>query len=132
MMLMRGYWGAIMSITSGWLTTSANNGTLRRTTGTGDNEDSRVTYTNVKLFKTGGTLGLGLTDPANGGTGVAKNITSGSVIFNTGSAVGSPGTATTATVAYAYALKISYSANTALLSGTYSDTITLTLANDSA
>jgi hypothetical protein len=42
-----------------------------------------------------------------------------------------PGTATDATEGYTFALKISWSSDTSLLSGTYSDTLTLTLANDS-
>ena len=40
------------------------------------------------------------------------------------------GTATTATVGYTFELRISAPANTTLLSGTYTDTITLTLTND--
>ena len=122
----------------GWMLTivSGNVGKLKRTSGTGFNgTGSQILYTNVKFVKTGGTLGAGLTDP----DGTSKNIVTGAsgggvagtTIFNTGSAVHTPGTATTATVAYAYALKISWSADTTLLSGTYSDTLTLTLANDS-
>jgi hypothetical protein len=122
----------------GWMLTivSTNVGKLKRTSGTGFNgTGSQVLYTNIKFVKTGGTLGAGLTDP----DGTSKNIVTGAsgggvagtTIFNTGSAVHTPGTATTATVAYAYALKISWSADTTLLSGTYSDTLTLTLANDS-
>ncbi|MFC5499011.1 hypothetical protein ACFPOE_15800 [Caenimonas terrae] len=123
---------------SGWklTVTSANTGKLVRTSGSGGPGAGReILYTNVKFVKTGGTLGAGLTDP----NGSSKNIVTGTLgggvagttIFNTGSAVGTPGTATTATVGYAYALKISWSADTSLLSGTYSDSLTLTLADDS-
>ena len=116
--------------------TSANTGKLKKDSG---GAGSEILYTSVKLFKTGGILGAGLTDPANGSTGVAKNIvtgnsdpgaSAGTVIFNTGSAVGTHGTATTATQAYAYALKISWNNDQTLLAGTYNDTITLLLAND--
>ncbi len=112
---------------SGWKLTivSGNTGKLLRGGGGAGRE---IPYTNITFVKTGGTLGDGLTDPAAAGT---KNIaTSGTTIFNTGSAVATPLTATTATVGCAYALKISWSADTTLLSGTYTDTLTLTLAND--
>jgi hypothetical protein len=114
----------------GWklTVTSGNTGKLKRGAGGAGRE---LLYSNVKLVKTGGTLGAGLTDPANGATGVAKDVISAPAVFNTGTAPGTPGTATSATVAYAYALKITWSADTSLLSGTYSDTITLVLANDS-
>ncbi len=122
--------------TGGWKlkVTSANRGRLT-ISGTGSAPGREILYTSVKLFKTGGTLGAGLTDPGNGSTGVAKNIVTplaaDGVIFNTGSAVGTPGTATTATVAYAYALRITWASDLTALAGTYSDTIVLTLANDS-
>jgi hypothetical protein len=119
---------------AGWKLTvvSANVGKLKRGAGGAGRE---ILYTNVKFVKTGGTLGAGLTDPHN----VTRNIVTGAdagdvagtTVFNTGATVGAPGTATTATVAYAYALRISWSSDTTLLSGSYSDTITLTLANDS-
>ena len=121
---------------AGWKLTvaSTNTGILMRTSGTGANEDSQILYTDVKFVKTGGTLGTGLIDPdatsKNIVTGAEGGDAPGTTIFNTGSAVGTPGTATTATVGYAYALKIGWSADTSLLSGTYADTITLTLAND--
>ncbi len=121
----------------GWKLTvaSTNHGILKRTTGTGDSGTlgvgTEILYTNIKLVKTSGTLGAGLTDPA----GVPKDIsdnggTPGTIIFNTGASVGSHGTATTATCAYVYALKINYAADTTLLQGTYSDTLTLTLDVD--
>lgn len=122
----------------GWKLTvaSGNTGKLVRTSGSGGPGAGReILYTNVKFVKTGGTLGAGLTDP-NGSskdivTGISGGGVAGTTIFNTGTAVGTVGTATTATVGYAYALKISWSADTSLLSGTYSDSLTLTLANDS-
>lgn len=117
----------------GWKLTvaSANAGKLIKTTGGGAGRE--ILYTNVKLITTGGTLGAGLTAPTstkNIVTGVSGGAVAGSTIFNTGSAVGTPGTATTATVGYAYSLLISWSADTSLLAGSYQDTITLTLAND--
>lgn len=122
----------------GWKLTvaSGNTGKLVRTSGSGGPGAGReILYTSVKFVKTGGTLGAGLTDP-NGSskdivTGISGGGVAGTTIFNTGTAVGTVGTATTATVGYAYALKISWSADTSLLSGTYSDSLTLTLANDS-
>lgn len=118
----------------GWKLTvaSANIGKLKRGTGGAGRE---ILYTNVKFVKTGGTLGAGLTDPdgtsKNIVTGASGGAVAGTTAFNTGAAFGTPGTATTATVAYAYALKISWSTDTSLLSGTYSDSLTLTLADDS-
>lgn len=120
----------------GWklTVTSANVGKLTRGGGAGG-AGREILYTNVKFVKTAGTLGAGLTDPHDSNknivTGASGGGVAGTTIFNTGSAVGVPGTATTATVAYAYALRISWAADTSLLSGTYSDSVTLTLANDS-
>ena len=118
---------------TGWKLTivSANVGKLKKGSGGAGRE---ILYTNITFAKTGGTLGAGLVDP----DGTSKNIvtgasgggTPGTTIFNTGSAVGTHGTATTATEGYAYALKISWSSDTSLLAGTYSDSLTLTLAND--
>ncbi len=128
---------------NGWKLTvaSANSGILflAGTSGAG----REIVYTNVKFVKTGGTLGTGLTDPHN----QVKNVaTTGSVIFNTRSTIAHAhdavtnhdafsefhlGVATTATVAYAYSLQITWTANTTVMSGDYTDSITLTLANDS-
>lgn len=121
---------------TGWKLTvvSANLGKLFKGAGGAGRE---ITYTNVKLVRTSAanTLGAGLTDPHNTSkniaTGAGAGDVAGTTIFNTGTAVGSPGTATDATEGYAYALRISWSSDTSLLAGTYSDTITLTLANDS-
>lgn len=118
----------------GWKLTvaSTNVGKLKKGDGGAGRE---ILYTDVKFVKTGGTLGAGLTDPTGGSknivTGASGGAVAGTTIFNTGTAVGIAGTATTATVGYAYALQISWSADTSLLSGNYTDTITLTLANDS-
>jgi len=114
---------------AGWklLVESANEGKLFKS-GTSGGAGRELTYTNITFVGTGGTLGAGLTNP-NGGS---KNIaTTGDVTFNTGVAVGTPGTATTATVNYTFALRITAAADTSLLSGTYADDITLTLSNDS-
>lgn len=123
---------------TGWRVTvvSGNVGKLIRTEGGGGGGAGReLLYTSIKFVKTGGTLGVGLIDPdtqnknivtgANGG-GVA-----GTTKFSTGGAtLPAAATATTATVGYTYALKISASADTSLLAGTYSDTITVTIAVD--
>lgn len=124
----------------GWrlLVVSANQGTLRRTSGSGDNAASRITYTNVNFFATGaGTLGAGLTSPVgthNIATGASYGDVAGTTSFNTGTAYHTlnVAAATTATVAYGYQLRISWSPNTAALSGTYTDTITLTMSDDSS
>lgn len=121
---------------AGWKLTivSANAGKLMKGAG---GAGRQITYTNVKFVRTSGagTLGAGLTDPhdtvRNIATGANAGDVAGTTVFNTGSAYGVPGTATDATEAYTYALRISWSSDTSLLAGTYSDTITLTLANDS-
>jgi hypothetical protein len=120
---------------TGWslTVTSANVGKLTRGGGAGG-AGNQILYTNIKLVQTGGTLGAGLTNPngttRNIVTGASGGGTPGTTIFNTGTAVGTPGTATTATVNYGYSLRISWSADTSLLSGAYTDVITLVLAND--
>jgi hypothetical protein len=90
-------------------------------------------YTNIKLVNTGGTLGAGLTNPSAQNkdilTGVDGGAVPGTTFFNTRTGV-TLGTATTATVGYTFALKISTLNNTTLLKGAYSDTITLSLADD--
>jgi len=119
---------------TGWKLTITSTGLGKLKKGAGG-AGRQITYTNIKLVTTGGTLGAGLTDPS----GTSKNIATGggaggvagTTVFNTGSAFGVPGTATTATAAYAFDLKISWASDTTLLAGTYSDTITLLLANDS-
>ncbi len=113
---------------NGWkLTiTSANSGKLIRadtiTVGDGTSVHSEILYSSVKLVKTGGTLGAALTDP----DGSSKAITTGTAIFDTGTA----STATTATVAYAANLVISWAADSTLLQGKYRDTLTMSLAVD--
>jgi hypothetical protein len=118
---------------TGWKLTivSANKGVLKRDGG-GSGAGNEVVYSTIKLINTSGTnatLGSGLIDPA----GVAKDVTNGTgtAVWNTGSAVGTPGTATTATVAYTYKLQININADTKRLAGDYKDSLTLTLANDS-
>lgn len=122
---------------AGWKLTvvSANLGKLVRTEGGGGGGAGReIAYTNVKFVKTAGTLGAGLTDPHNQSKDIAAGTGAGGVAgttaFNTGAAFGTPGTATSATIDYDFALRISWSADRSLLSGTYQDTVTLTLAND--
>jgi len=104
--------------TDGWklTVTSVNNGNLVKA-----GFARKILYTNIKLDKTGGDLGAGLTDPSGG----SKSVVSGSCVFNTATKA-----ATTATVDYAFELKISWSADFGLLSGTYEDTVTMTLAVD--
>ncbi len=123
----------------GWKLTvaSTNLGILKRTSGTGDTGaagvGTEIPYTSIKLTTTGGTLGAGLTAPVgthNIAAGTGYGGVAGTTYFNTGSDALTPAEATTATVGYGYALKISWTADTRILSGTYSDTITLTLAND--
>jgi hypothetical protein len=118
----------------GWQLTvaSTNSGKFFRETTTVDpgtgGTGRELLYGSVTLTKTGGTLGTGLTDPS----GTSQSLTGGLTtpgVFNTRSGA-TLGTATTATVGYNFTLKISANANTTLLSGTYTDTITLTLAND--
>jgi len=110
---------------------SANLGRLRRGAGGAGRE---LTYTSVELFPTGGTLGTGLTSPAatrNVVTGAGAGDVAGTTHFFTHSAFTGHGTATSATVNYTFQLRISASADTSLLSGTYTDDVTLTLNNDS-
>jgi hypothetical protein len=113
---------------------SANNGTLRRggnETGTG----REVTYTNITLRNTGGTLGTNLTDPKDEVRNVTTSVAT-PVIFSTRTTKDGTGTARaahSATVAYTYSLEINIPALSEaeqLLSGDYKDTISLTLVND--
>jgi hypothetical protein len=110
---------------NGWNLTvaSTNNGKLIRNAAVGDSSTSadEILYSNIIWAKTGGVLGDGLTDPHAS----SQAITTGSATFETG-AIATP--ATTATVAYAYNLNITWGADTSLLQGTYEDTITMTLA----
>jgi hypothetical protein len=120
---------------SGWKLTvaSSNIGKLVRGSGGAGQE---ILYTNVSFSATSGTLGAGLTAPAqtkNIVTGADGGATAGTTYFATRLTAASTavGEATTGSVAYGYALKISWASDLALLSGSYTDTITLTLANDS-
>lgn len=108
----------------GWKVTftSANNGKLKRT-GSSGGAGSEILYTNIHFVKTGGTLGSGLTAPDN----TTKDITTGTAVVDTG---GAAVLATTATADYAYDLKITFSADPSLLAGTYTDTVTATIAED--
>lgn len=119
---------------NGWdlTVTSANAGKLQRGAGGAGRE---LVYNNITLVSTGGTLGTGLTNPSNTTRNVATGAGAGDVIgtthFFTHTQFAGTGTATSATVDYTFELRISASANTSLLAGTYTDTITLTLNNDS-
>jgi hypothetical protein len=111
---------------NGWNLTvaSTNLGKLIRASAAdsdGSSSADEILYTNIIWENAGGTLGAGLTDP----DGSSQAITTGSATFETG-AIATP--ATTATVAYAYNLNITWGADTTLLQGTYEDTITMTLA----
>lgn len=106
--------------------TSTNGGKLIRaatiTAGDGTNTASELTYTNIKLVKTGGTLGTGLMDP----DGQSKDIAGGTCYWDTGTLP----TGVTPTDAYAANFVITYAANSNLLQGYYRDTITMALAVD--
>ncbi len=110
---------------------STNTGKLLKGSGGAGRE---ILYTNVKFVKTGGDLGAGLSNPHNQDknivTGASGGGTAGTTNFSTGASLSALGTATTGTVALLYALKITWASDLALLAGTYSDTITLTFAND--
>ena len=97
---------------------SANSGILKRGLGGVGNQ---IDYGTIKLLKTGGVLGNGLTDPS----GSDQSVSTGSTTFTTDTP------ATSATVNYAYDLKVSWSADTALLEGSYTDVITVVLSTDS-
>lgn len=111
---------------------SDNQGKLLRGAGGAGRE---LVYNNITFVGTGGTLGAGLTNPNNTTRNVATGAGAGDVLgtthFFTHSQFTGTGAATSATVGYTFELQIDASANTSLLSGTYSDTITLTLNNDS-
>jgi hypothetical protein len=119
---------------NGWdlTVTSANAGKLQKGAGGAGRE---LVYTNITLVNTGGTLGAGLTNPSNTTRNVATGADAGDVIgtthFFTHTQFTGTGAAQSATVDYTFELRISAAANTSLLSGTYTDTITLTLNNDS-
>ena len=97
----------------GWILkiVSSNKGKLIQGSGGSGNE---IVYSNVKMISTGGTLGATLTNPS----GVDRAITSGTATFDTG-------VATTATVDYKFELQVSWPADSSMLGGTYTDTITL-------
>lgn len=121
---------------NGWRLTveSANEGKLLRGTGGAGRE---IAYTNIKLVRTSAasTLGTGLIDPHNTtrniATGADAGDIAGTTVFNTGESVDEPGTATDATAGYTFKLVISWSNDPSLLSGSYSDTLTVSLDNDS-
>lgn len=111
---------------TGWKLTvaSTNHGKLIRTTVPAScTTGCEILYTNVKLVRTSGTLGGGLTDPQ-----ATKDITSGSTFFSTGLAA--LPNATSATFDYLFDLKIDVPINRNLLQGTFSDTFTVTVASD--
>jgi hypothetical protein len=110
---------------------SANLGKLVKGAGGAGRE---IAYNNIEFVSTGGTLGLGLSDPSGtkdiaGGTNAGD--VAGTTHFFTHTTFTGNGTATSATLNYTFQLRISAAANTSLLSGTYSDNITLLLSNDS-
>jgi hypothetical protein len=104
---------------AGWnlAVSSTNKGLLMRGAGGAGNQ---IDYGTIKLLKTGGVLGNGLTDPS----GSDQSVSTGSTTFITTTA------ATSATVGYAYDLQISWSADTSLLAGSYTDVITVVLSTD--
>lgn len=117
----------------GWdlTVTSANVGKLQKGAGGAGRE---LVYNNITFASTGGTLGTGLTSPGatrNVATGAGAGDVIGTTHFFTNTTFAGTGTATSATIDYTFELRISAPANTSLLSGTYTDTITLTLNNDS-
>ena len=117
----------------GWDLTvvSANAGKLQKGTGGAGRE---LAYNNITFANTGGPLGAGLTDPSatrNVATGANAGDVIGTTHFFTHTGFTGTGTATAATSDYTFELRISASANPGLPSGTYTDTITLTLNNDS-
>lgn len=118
----------------GWdlTVTSANAGKLQKGAGGAGRE---IAYNNITFVGTGGTLGAGLTNPSNTTRNVATGTGAGDVVgtthFFTHNQFVGTGTATSATTSYTFELRISAPANTSLLSGTYTDNITLTLNNDS-
>lgn len=104
---------------------STNSGKLIRDTLPGGcTTGCQITYGSVKLAKTGGAVGGGLTDPAS-----TKSITTGSASFSTG--LGPLPNATSATDNYIFELRIDVPVNRLLLQGTYTDTLAVTLASDS-
>ena len=118
----------------GWdlTVTSANAGRLQRGAGGAGRE---LVYNNITFVGTGGTLGAGLTNPSNTtrnvATGAGAGDTAGTTHFFTHTQFTGTGTATSATADYTFELRISAAADTSLLSGSYTDTLTLTLNNDS-
>lgn len=117
----------------GWdlTVTSANAGKLQKGSGGAGRE---IAYNNITFAGTAGTLGTGLTNPSttrNVATGAGAGDVVGTTHFFTHTQFTGTGTATAATVDYTFELRISAPANTSLLSGTYTDNITLTLNNDS-
>lgn len=117
----------------GWDLTveSANLGKLQKGTGGAGRE---LAYNNITFVGTGGTLGAGLTNPSNSrnvATGADAGNVPGTTHFFTHDQFTGTGTATAATADYTFELRISTAANPLLLSGSYTDTITLTLNNDS-
>lgn len=118
---------------NGWdlSVTSANLGILKRGSG---GAGRQLTYTNIVLATTGGTLGAGLTSPAgthNIATGAGAGDVAGTTHFYTHSSFAGTGTATSATADYTFELRISATADASILSGSYTDDITLQLNNDS-
>jgi hypothetical protein len=118
----------------GWdlTVTSANAGKLQKGVGGAGRE---LVYNNITLVRTAGTVGTGLTDPSNTtrnvATGTGAGDVAGTTHFFTHTQFTGTGTATSATADYTFELRITAPADASLLSGTYTDNITLTLNNDS-
>ena len=107
---------------AGWQLTvvSVNGGILKNV---GVLNIDQIVYTNIKMFGNGsGVLGSGADAWDVNGEDVTDKVAGG--VFHTGEV-------TTATVAYGFDLLVKWDEDDTLLSGTYSDTITLTLAVDS-
>jgi hypothetical protein len=107
---------------------SANAGKFYRTGSPSGGAGRELAYTNVTFVPTGGTLGSGLTAPT--GAHATQSVVTDALFTTRGANQGVLPTATSATVAYTFSLQVGWSANTALLAGTYTDDITLTLNDD--
>lgn len=110
--------------------TSGNQGVLKRGTGV-QGAGRQVAYNNITFVSTGdGTLGAGLTAPSGAKNMSTENVGGlGTTEFRVGGTAGAV-KATSATVDYGFRLEITVPADTSLLSGSYTDNITLLLLND--
>jgi len=115
--------GVIDSNTAGGFTisiTSANDGNMKRTGGD-TSVGSLAAYTSYILENTaGGDLG----------TGATLFSTKAVVLADSGAKSFTSGAVTTATVAKAYSLSVTFTPTNTLIAGAYADTITMTIAAD--